>query len=82
MLFFSSKLFTCVKIIETFFCVFSVDGFLFLLLGTALYNQLLIIPPLMPKPDSTQQVTLFVNVIPFECNYVALCDGFKSHSDH
>lgn len=36
--------------------IFQVDGFLFLLLGTALYNQLLIIPPLMPKPDSTQQV--------------------------
>lgn len=31
--------------------IFQVDGFLFLMLGTALYNQLLIIPPLMPKPD-------------------------------
>ena len=27
------------------------DGFLFLLLGAALYNELLIIPPLMSKPD-------------------------------
>jgi len=36
--------------------IFQVDGFLFLLLGTALYNQLLIIPPLMPKPDPPQQV--------------------------
>lgn len=27
------------------------DGFLFLMLGTALYYELLIIPPLMPKPD-------------------------------
>lgn len=34
----------------------TVDGFLFLLLGTALYNELLIIPPLMPKPDPPQQV--------------------------
>jgi len=36
--------------------IFQVDGFLFLLLGTALYNELLIIPPLMPKPDPPQQV--------------------------
>lgn len=35
--------------------IFQVDGFLFLLLGTALYNELLIIPPLMPKPDPPQQ---------------------------
>ncbi|CAH3143271.1 unnamed protein product [Porites evermanni] len=41
--------------------IFQVDGFLFLLLGTALYNQLLIIPPLMPKPDPPQQVH-FVNI--------------------
>lgn len=34
---------------------FAVDGFLFLMLGTALYNELLIIPPLMPKPDASQQ---------------------------
>ena len=34
-------------------CIFPnlVDGFLFLMLGTALYYELLIIPPLMPKPD-------------------------------
>lgn len=31
--------------------IFQVDGFLFLMLGTALYYELLIIPPLMPKPD-------------------------------
>lgn len=36
--------------------IFQVDGFLFLLLGTALYNELLIIPPWMPKPDPPQQV--------------------------
>ena len=35
----------------------AVDGFLFLMLGTALYNELLIIPPLMPKPEPSQQVT-------------------------
>ncbi|KAJ7382373.1 hypothetical protein OS493_035434 [Desmophyllum pertusum] len=35
--------------------IFQVDGFLFLLLGTALYNELLIIPPWMPKPDPPQQ---------------------------
>jgi len=34
--------------------IFQVDGFLFLLLGTALYNELLVIPPLMPKPDPPQ----------------------------
>ena len=41
---------------------FVVDGFLFLMLGTALYNELLIIPPLMPKPESpqvTRKVRLF-----------------------
>lgn len=41
---------------------FAVDGFLFLMLGTALYNELLIIPPLMPKPESpqvTRKVRLF-----------------------
>ncbi|XP_078372206.1 solute carrier family 35 member F6-like isoform X2 [Oculina patagonica] len=36
--------------------IFQVDGFLFLLLGNALYNELLIIPPLMPKPEPPQQV--------------------------
>ena len=30
------------------------------MLGTALYNQLLIIPPLMPKPDPPQEVMLLV----------------------
>lgn len=35
--------------------IFQVDGFLFLMLGTALYNELLIIPPLMPKPESLQE---------------------------
>ncbi|XP_027050889.1 solute carrier family 35 member F6-like isoform X2 [Pocillopora damicornis] len=35
--------------------IFQVDGFLFLMLGTALYNELLIIPPLMPKPESPQE---------------------------
>lgn len=33
----------------------AVDGFLFLMLGTALYNELLIIPPLMPKREPSQQ---------------------------
>lgn len=37
------------------YSIFQVDGFLFLMLGTALYNELLIIPPLMPKPDASQQ---------------------------
>ena len=53
--------------IDCFFCengsfFFVVDGFLFLMLGTALYNELLIIPPLMPKPESpqvTRKVRLF-----------------------
>ena len=48
---------TCTEVVFVFF---TVDGFLFLLLGTALYNQLLIIPPLMPKPDPPQQVMLLV----------------------
>ena len=38
----------------------AVDGFLFLLLGTALYNELLTIPPLMPKPDPPQQVQIIL----------------------
>lgn len=40
---------------DTKYSIFQVDGFLFLMLGTALYNELLIIPPLMPKPDASQQ---------------------------
>ncbi|KXJ24479.1 solute carrier family 35 member F6 [Exaiptasia diaphana] len=36
--------------------IFQVDGFLFLLLGTALYNELMIIPPLMPKPEPSLHV--------------------------